>query len=71
MIDQERMICICNSMSMRDIAELIKAEEIVTMEELIDKAGVGDKCESCIEEGYENDGYSLAMVLSLVRQGRI
>ena len=71
MIDQERMICICNSMSMRDIAELIKEEGIDTMDELIEKAGVGDKCESCIEEGYENDGYSLAMVLSLVRQGRI
>ena len=50
---------------------LIKKEQITTMEELIEKAGVGDKCESCIEDGYENDGYSLAMVLSLVRQGRL
>lgn len=71
MIDQERMICICNSMSMKEIADLIRKHDIATMEELIEKAGVGDKCESCIEEGYENDGYSLAMVLSLVKQGRI
>jgi bacterioferritin-associated ferredoxin len=71
MIDTERMICICNGMSMKEIAELIKTEQITTMEELIEKAGVGDKCESCIEDGYENDGYSLAMVLSLVKQGRL
>ena len=70
-IDQDRMICICNGMSMRDIADLIRKYDIATMEELIEKAEVGDKCESCIEDGYENDGYSLAMVLSLVKQGRI
>jgi bacterioferritin-associated ferredoxin len=70
-IDTERMICICNSMSMKDIAELIKQHRVTTMEELIRLCEVGDKCESCIEEGYENDGYSLAMVLSLVKQGRL
>ena len=71
MIDQDRTICICNDMSIKDIADLIKKHDIKTMEELIEKAGVGDKCESCIEDGYENDGYSLAMVLSLVKQGRL
>lgn len=71
MIDQDRMICVCNSMSIKDIADMIKEQQIETMDDLIDKAGVGNKCESCIEEGYENDGYSLAMVLSLVKQGRL
>lgn len=65
------MICICNSKSIKDLADLLKEEKIETMEELIEKCGVGDKCENCIEEGYENDGYSLAMVLSLVKQGRL
>lgn len=71
MIDQDRTICICNDMSIKEVADLIKKHDIKTMEELIEKAAVGDKCESCIEEGYENDGYSLAMVLSLVKQGRL
>jgi len=55
---------------MVDIAEGIKENNIQNMQELLDCkiCDVGDKCESCIEDGYENDGYSLAMVLSLVKQ---
>ena len=71
MIDRERMICICNSKSMKEIADCIREHRVETMEELIERCDVGNKCESCIEEGYENDGYSLEMVLSLVKQGRI
>lgn len=71
MIDLDRMICVCNGITIGELAAMIKEEGITTMDELIEKAGVGNKCESCIEEGYENDGYSLAMVLSLVRQGRL
>ncbi len=70
-MDQDRMICVCNSMSIKDIADCIKEQGIEKMDALIEQCGVGDKCESCIEEGYENDGYSLAMVLSLVKQGRL
>jgi len=58
---------------MREIAECIKENNFKTMDELLENSEcpMGDKCESCIEEGFENDGYSLAMVLSLVKQERI
>ncbi|MEA3372674.1 MAG: (2Fe-2S)-binding protein [Campylobacterota bacterium] len=73
MIDKDRMICVCNSLDMREIAECIKENNFQSVAEMIENSEcpMGDKCESCIEEGYENDGYSLAMVLSLVKQGRI
>ncbi|WP_345975549.1 (2Fe-2S)-binding protein [Sulfurimonas sp. HSL3-7] len=73
MFDKNREICVCNSLSMQEIAECIKKNDITTLEALLEnqECPVGDKCESCHEEGYENDGYSLAMVLSLVKQGRL
>ena len=73
MFDKNREVCVCNSLSMQEIAECIKKNDIKTLEELLEnqECPVGDKCESCHEEGYENDGYSLAMVLSLVKQGRL
>jgi len=70
MLDKEREICVCNSKTMLEIAEGIKENNIQNMEELLEcgACDVGDKCEACIEDGYENDGFSLAMVLSLVKQ---
>jgi len=73
MIDTDRIICVCNSKDMKEIAECIKAHDIDTLEALLENSecDVGNKCESCIEDGFENDGFSLAMVLSLVKQGRL
>ena len=71
MLDLNRELCVCNSMTLGDIVTIIKANEITTIEDAIKKCDVGDKCESCIEEGYENDGFSIAMVLSLVKQNRL
>lgn len=71
MIDPERIVCICNNMSVREVAALIRERRIETLETLVEEAKVGNKCESCVEEGYENDGFSLAMVLALVREGRL
>ena len=67
------MICVCNSLDIVEIAQFIKEHDIQSVDELVenDILPMGDKCESCIEEGYENDGFSLAMVLSLVKQGRL
>ncbi|BDY11818.1 (2Fe-2S)-binding protein [Hydrogenimonas cancrithermarum] len=73
MIDRDRVICYCNDKTVGDIVELIKTNSIETLTELVDQVDIplGDKCEACLEEGYENDGYSLAMVLSLVKQRRL
>ena len=73
MIDQDRTVCICNDLTMKEIADCIKEHNFQSVEEMVqnDDCPMGDKCESCIEDGYENDGCSLAMVLSLVKQGRL
>lgn len=73
MIDKDRMICVCNSLDITEISEFIKKNSIESVDELVENAELpmGDKCEACIEEGYENDGFSLAMVLSLTKQGRL
>jgi len=73
MIDTDRMICVCNSRDMKEIATCIKEHGWQHLNDLVtnNECPMGDKCESCHEDGYENDGYSLAMVLSLVKQGRL
>ena len=73
MIDKDRMICVCNSLDITEISEFIKKNSIDSVDELIENSELpmGDKCEACIEDGYENDGFSLAMVLSLTKQGRL
>jgi len=73
MIDTDRMICICNSMDMKAIAACIREHGWQHVGDMVGNKDcpLGDKCESCIEDGYENDGFSLAMVLSLVKQGRL
>lgn len=73
MIETDREICVCNSVTMLELAECIRQHGMASMEALLQNqtCPVGDKCEACIEDGYDNDGYSLAMVLALVKQGRI
>lgn len=71
MIDLDTEICVCNSLSIRDIAACIKENDFSTLEEVLknDICPVGDKCESCVDEGYNNDGLNVPMVLSMVQKG--
>lgn len=73
MIDLDKEICVCNSLTIREIAECIKTNDFKTVAEMTanDECPMGDKCEKCVEEGYDYDGFSLSMVLSLVKQDRI
>ncbi len=73
MIDPDKLICYCNDLTVKDIATFIKENDIKNLDELIEQTDfpVGDKCETCHENGYLNDGYSLAMVLGQVKQGRL
>ncbi len=73
MLDPNRLICYCNDLTISDIVTLIKEQNIESLEGLIEQneEPIGDKCEACHEEGYENDGFSLAMILSLVKQKRL
>jgi len=72
-IDPERLICYCNDLTVADIADVIRDEGFTTLDELLAQnlCPMGNTCEKCRDEGYENDGFNLPMVLSLVKQGRI
>lgn len=69
--DLEKEICVCNSVTAEQLRHCIKTHQCSDVQAVITQCEVGDKCESCHEEGYENDGYSIAMVLSLVKQNRL
>lgn len=71
MPDLDTEICVCNSLTIRDIAECVKSNNITTLSELLEneETPMGDKCESCIDEGFNNDGLNLPMVLSMVKKG--
>jgi len=73
MFDMKKLICHCNDLNMQDIADIVKKHKIESLEEILEcsECAVGDKCETCHYDGYENDGYSLAMIISLVKQKRI
>ncbi|WP_353662645.1 (2Fe-2S)-binding protein [Hydrogenimonas sp. SS33] len=66
--DPDRLICYCNNLTVADIAKVIKENGIETLEELLeqDVCPMGDICEACREEGYENDGFNLPMVFASV-----
>ena len=73
MIDLDTEICVCNSLTVKEIAECIKKNDLKTLEEMLEsqECPMGDKCESCKDEGYNNDGLNLPMVLSMVKRNLI
>jgi len=73
MPDLDTEICVCNSLTIKEIAVYIKDNNISTLTQLLENSEypMGDKCTSCVDEGYNNDGFNLPMVLSMVKQGRI
>lgn len=73
MIDPDTEVCVCNSLSAKDIAECIKKNDLKTLKEILENniCPMGDKCESCQDEGFNNDGINIPLVLSLVKQGKL
>lgn len=71
MVDLDTEICVCNSLNVKDIAQCIKENNLNTLDELVENniCPMGDKCESCHDEGYNNDGLNIPMVLSMVKRG--
>ncbi len=70
MLSLDTEVCVCNSLSIGDIVKCIKENNLTNLEDLLanDISPVGDKCESCIDEGFNNDGINLPMVLSMVKK---
>ncbi|QOY51044.1 (2Fe-2S)-binding protein [Candidatus Sulfurimonas baltica] len=73
MIDLDIEVCVCNSLSIKDIATCIKKNNFTTLEELLANSDcpMGDVCEACTNEGYYNDGINIPMVISMVDKGLI
>jgi len=73
MIKKEREVCVCNDVTAGEVITLIKENNIHSLKKLLEQniCPLGDKCESCHEDGYDNDGFSLAMILSLVQQKKV
>jgi len=73
MINLDTEICVCNSLTVQDIANCIKENNFNTLEKLLDNdiCPMGDKCESCQDEGFKNDGMNIQMVLSMVKNKKI
>ncbi|WP_193111747.1 (2Fe-2S)-binding protein [Sulfurimonas paralvinellae] len=63
----------CNSLTVKDIAECIKKNNLTTLQEVLDneEMPIGDKCEACHDEGYHNDGLNIPLVLAMVKNGRL
>ena len=73
MIDPNTEICICNSLTAKEIAECIKQNNITSLEQLYENeiCPMADKCESCRDEGFNNDGINIPLVFSLTQRGQL
>ncbi len=70
MVNKDTEVCVCNDLSAGDIAKCIRDNNLNTLEEVLANTvcPVGDKCESCVDEGFNNDGINVPLVLSLVKK---
>jgi len=70
MIDLETEVCVCNSVTFKELIKHIQENNIANLEELLanEVCPVGDKCESCHDEGFNNDGLNLPLALSLAKK---
>lgn len=73
MIDSNTKVCVCNDLSAGEIAKCIRENNFTSLKELIenDICPMGNKCESCQDEGFYNDGINLPLVLSMVEKKQL
>ena len=73
MINLETEVCVCNSVTAKEMAACIKDNDLKTLKEVLenDVCAIGDKCEACHDEGFQNDGINIPLVLSLVKKGQL
>ena len=73
MVDLDTEICVCNGVTVQEMAECVKENNLKTLKEVIenDICPIGDKCEACHDEGFNNDGINIPLVLAMVEQGKI
>ena len=73
LFEKDKILCSCNHITIGEAVDFIKEHNIVDVEQWMesDIQHVGNKCEACKEDGTENDGVTLAVILSQVKQGKL
>ena len=73
LFQKDKILCSCNNITVGEAVDFLKANNIQSVQEWIDsdELPAGNKCEACIEDGTDNDGVTLAAVLSQVKQGKL
>jgi bacterioferritin-associated ferredoxin len=73
MVDLDTEVCVCNSVTLQEMATCIKESSLTTLQEVLEneKCPIGDKCEACHDEGFHNDGINIPLVLSMVKKGKV
>ncbi len=73
MPNENTLICHCHNVTLGELAEYIKKHNITDYTQIIDdlEFECGNSCQNCWEDGYNNDGLSLAMAVGMVKRGYI
>ncbi len=73
MIDLSRTMCHCNDVSAGEIVDFIKSKGIRDLDTLVEQEElpVGDTCQSCRIDGFDDDGFSLSMLIEAVNNGEL
>lgn len=73
MVKSDTLLCICNNVTAGELAECIKQNGFTTLQEILDSecCNVGNKCELCQDEGFDNDGVNIPLILQMVKEKRL
>ena len=73
MINKDTKICFCNDKSAGEIVEFVRANNIKSVEALVeqDDFEVGNKCGSCVHDGYEEDEHTLTNLFKMIETNKI
>ena len=73
MVDLDTEICVCNSVTVQEMAECIKENDLKTLKDVIenDICPIGYNCDAFHNFGFHNDGINIPLVLSMVKNNSI
>jgi len=70
-MDLDRKICLCNDITADEVVDFIKNHNTDSLDILIKDMEIGNKCESCLSNGFKDDGFSVTKLFNLVKKGEI
>ncbi len=71
MIDLTETLCHCHNRTAGEIVDFLKQSGIRDLDTLVeqDEFPVGNSCESCQVDGFEDDGFSLTLLIEALEKG--